>query len=76
MGNTEAPFGMLFLKTIESILEVVILSAGGKHDSNTPDIYVLRATRLCSRKTQKSYKGVSKDNIESQHELIYTMSGS
>lgn len=29
MGNTEAPFGILFLKTIESILEVVMLSAGG-----------------------------------------------
>jgi hypothetical protein len=36
-NNAETPFSVLFLKTLESVLEVVLLSAGG---------YILAKVRL------------------------------
>ncbi|CCG84176.1 protein of unknown function [Taphrina deformans PYCC 5710] len=48
--NTQAPFGILFLKTLESILEVVMLSAGG---------YVLAKRKTLSKDSQKTISNLN-----------------
>lgn len=50
MGDTQAPFGILFLKTLESILEVVMLSAGG---------YVLAKRKTLSKESQKTISNLN-----------------
>ena len=50
-NNTETPFGTLFLKTLESVLEVVLLSAGGYILAKVSNILLHRSKDALERVT-------------------------
>ncbi|ORY80035.1 auxin efflux carrier [Protomyces lactucae-debilis] len=49
-NNAETPFGTLFLKTLESVLEVVLLSAGG---------YILAKNKVLPKDSQKTISNIN-----------------